>query len=113
MERKIISISVKRQITIPQKYFDVLGFSNEAECVLQDDRLIIRPIQDRNGGDFSEQILADLISQGYSGEALLEQFKQESKKVSSAVKQMIADADNLVKNGDGKVSLDDLFGTEN
>lgn len=26
MEHKIISISSKRQITIPQKYFEVLGF---------------------------------------------------------------------------------------
>ena len=33
MDRKIISISSKRQITIPQKFFNLLGFENEAECV--------------------------------------------------------------------------------
>ena len=31
LERKIISISSKRQVTIPQKYFDLLGFDDEAE----------------------------------------------------------------------------------
>ena len=30
MERKMIRISGKRQITIPQKYFDLLGFDTEA-----------------------------------------------------------------------------------
>ncbi|MCL2628889.1 MAG: AbrB/MazE/SpoVT family DNA-binding domain-containing protein, partial [Oscillospiraceae bacterium] len=64
-ERKIISVSSKRQLTIPQKYYDLLGFNNEAECVLQDDSILIRPMQNINTSEFSEQILADLISQGY------------------------------------------------
>jgi len=29
MERKVISISSKRQLTIPQKYFDALDFTKE------------------------------------------------------------------------------------
>ena len=33
MEHKIISISSKRQITIPQKYFEVLGFDGEGPSV--------------------------------------------------------------------------------
>ena len=32
MERKKVSISAKRQITIPQKFFTMLGFDDEAEC---------------------------------------------------------------------------------
>jgi len=42
MELKIISISVKRQITIPQKYFDILGFNNEAECAIQDSLTLLK-----------------------------------------------------------------------
>ena len=59
VERKIISISSKRQITIPQKYFDALGFDNEAECVLKGDSIIIRPLRQSCSGEFDEQILAD------------------------------------------------------
>ena len=112
MERKIISVSMKRQITIPQKYFDTLGFDNEAECVLKDGYIILRPIQDRGGNEFSEQILADLIAQGLSGDMLLEKFKQESKKIRPAVERVIAETNALVKSGKGKASLDELFGTE-
>ena len=43
MERKLIRISSKRQVTIPQRYFDRLGFGQEAECILHGDELILRP----------------------------------------------------------------------
>lgn len=35
-ERKRVTISVKRQFTIPQKYYESLGFETDAECILQD-----------------------------------------------------------------------------
>ena len=112
MERKIISVSVKRQITIPQKYFDALGFNNEAECILQDNSILIRPIRDTGGSEFSEQILADLISQGFEGQELLKNFKQLSKKVRPAVQKIIEEADALAQGGDGKTSMSELFGME-
>lgn len=112
MERKIISVSVKRQVTIPQKYFETLGFNNEAECILQEGGVLIRPIRDTNSGEFSEQILADLISQGFSGQELLERFKGQIKKVRPAVKLLIAEADALAKSGEGKISLDEMLHAE-
>ena len=112
MDRKIISVSVKRQLTIPQKYFDVLGFNNEAECVLRRDGILVRPVREATGGEFSEQILADLISQGYEGQELLNKFKQQSQKVRPAIEKIINEADDLAQNSGGKISLDELFGAE-
>lgn len=112
MERKRISISSKRQITIPQKFYDELGFDSEAECVLQDGALVLRPIR-KNSGEFAEQILADLIAQGYSGDELLERFKTAQKQVRPAMERLIEEADALaVKPKRKPVSLDDLFGPE-
>ena len=34
MNRKVLSISSKRQITIPQKFYQSLGFGDEAECMI-------------------------------------------------------------------------------
>jgi len=93
-QRKIINISGKRQITIPQKYFETLGFSNEAECILQSNAILIRPIRENIGSEFSEQILADLIAQGISGQELLSKFKEMSKKIAPAMKRLIDDADS-------------------
>ena len=112
MERKTISVSVKRQLTIPQKYFDALGFVNEAECILQEDGLLIRPVRTAGGGEFSEQILADLISQGFEGSILLEKFKEYSKAVRPAVRKLLDENEAFVKSGEGRIPMDKLFGAE-
>lgn len=112
MERKIVSISSKRQITIPQKFFSLLGFADEAECVVRGNELVIRPARTTSGGEFAEMILADLIEQGLSGEELLSRFKVTQAKVRPAIESMISDAEK-VANGTGEyVSYDDIFGTE-
>ncbi len=92
MEKKIVSISSKRQITIPQKFFTMLGFDSEAECLVRGNELIIRPAKTNAGGEFAEYILADLIAQGLSGEELLNAFKAAQSKVRPAVEAMIAEA---------------------
>ena len=112
IERKRISVSVKRQLTIPQKYFDALGFSSEAECVLQDDGLLIRPVRITGGGEFSEQILADLLSQGYEGQELLAKFKEYSKAVQPAIRKMLDENEAFAKSGAGRIPMDELFGAE-
>ena len=111
MERKIISISNKRQITIPQSYFERLGFDREAECIMHGSELIVRPVR-QSGGEFAEQILADLIGQGYSGQELLAQFKTQQAKIRPAVERMIAEADETAKGNRQPVSLDELFSEE-
>lgn len=111
MERKIISISSKRQVTIPQKYFELLGFDDEAECILQDGGLFIRPVR-IGGNEFAEQILADLIAEGYSGAELLARFKEQSRKVRPAIEHLIVEADEIAKQGTG-IPMEELFGAEN
>lgn len=39
---------------------------------MRGNELVIRPVRMDAGGEFAEQILADLIAQGYSGDELLE-----------------------------------------
>ena len=112
MERKTIHISGKRQITIPQKYFEALGFGKEAECILQNNMILIKPVKENNGGEFAEQILADLIAQGYSGETLLKKFKEEQKKVRPAVEKMMEKAKEAAEGKGEFYTYDEIFGPE-
>lgn len=112
MEMKKVSISSKRQITIPQKFFSMLGFDTEAECMVRGNELIIRPAKTNTGGEFAEQILADLISQGYSGNELLERFKKVQKDVRPAVEAMLVEAERVADSNSGYATYDDVFGTE-
>ena len=109
IDRKRVAISVKRQFTIPQKYYEALGFESDAECTLLDGGIFIRPLRD-DPSDFSEHILAELIGQGLSGHELLTQFKMQSKKVRPAILKMITEADNeALSNRKEKQNLEDLF----
>jgi len=112
LDRKIISISMKHQLTIPQRYYETLGFDNEAECILQEGGLLIRPVRSADGGEFSAQILADLLSQGYEGQELLDKFKQYSEAIQPAVQKMLRESVKYARNGNGRIPIDGLFGTE-
>lgn len=112
VNRKILSISSKRQITIPQKFYQLLGFGDEAECVVRDNALIIRPVKAVSDGVFAEQILAELIAQGFSGQELLCEFKKKQAQVRLAVEAMLLDAKRVVEGKEKYVSYDDVFDME-
>ena len=59
---------------------------------------------------FSEQILADLINQGYSGRDLLENFREIQEKIRPAVEAMLAEADQIAEFKSGGYSLEDVLG---
>lgn len=56
---------------------------------MRGNELVLRPIKENTSGEFAEQILADLIRQGYSGEELLEKFKQTQRKSVRQLKQCL------------------------
>ncbi|MFA7673560.1 MAG: AbrB/MazE/SpoVT family DNA-binding domain-containing protein [Clostridia bacterium] len=111
VERKIIHISGKRQITIPQKFFEALSIGDTAECILNGGSIIIRPFNENAGGEFAEQILKDLIQQGYEGQTLLDRFKETSKKIRPAVEALMLEAEDIAKTGKG-ATMHDIFDSE-
>ena len=112
MDIKKVSISAKRQITIPKKFFTLLGFDDEAECVVRGNELVIRPVRNNSGGEFAEQILADLIAEGLNGDELLKKFKETQKKVRPAIEEMLEDASKAAMSDSGFETYSDVFGSE-
>lgn len=113
VQKKIITVSSKRQITIPQKFYNTLGFKTDAECVMRDGGIFITPLKTEvPNTDFSEEILKDLISQGFEGNELLRKFVEQKSKIRPAVEKMLLDADEVLKDESSKVSFDDLFGED-
>ena len=112
MERKIVSISSKRQITIPQKFYTALGFADEAECIIRGNELIVRPARVQSGGEFAEQILAELIAEGLSGDMLLNEFKKRQAKVRPAVEVLLHEAEDTALGKGLYYSYEDIFEVE-
>jgi bifunctional DNA-binding transcriptional regulator/antitoxin component of YhaV-PrlF toxin-antitoxin module len=109
-DKKIVSISSKRQITIPQKFFTRLGFETEAECILRDNELVIRPAKINSGGEFATEILADLIARGLSGEELLAEFKKTQSAIRPAVQAMLNEAKQAAAGKADFATYDEVFG---
>ncbi|MDW7663013.1 MAG: AbrB/MazE/SpoVT family DNA-binding domain-containing protein [Bacillota bacterium] len=96
IEKRRISISSKRQITIPAKYYEALKLDKELDCIYANNMLILTPVANEDSA-FAEEILADLIQQGYSGDELLSEFKKIRQKVRPAVEKLIEEADKIAE----------------
>jgi bifunctional DNA-binding transcriptional regulator/antitoxin component of YhaV-PrlF toxin-antitoxin module len=114
MEKRRIHISSKRQITIPSKYYEALGLSNEIDCIYANDMLILTPVKNEDTA-FAEEILSDLIEQGYSGQKLLNEFKRIRRQIRPAVEKLITEADALAKEASENYidPTDEIFGIDN
>ncbi|MCL1858043.1 MAG: AbrB/MazE/SpoVT family DNA-binding domain-containing protein [Oscillospiraceae bacterium] len=111
MLRKRIPVSEKNQISIPIDFFKAVGVENEVDCYVQDNAIIIRPIQN-NGSEFAEEILSDLISQGFSGDELLQKFKDIRRKIRPAIESLLEEASAAASGRAPYFTYKDVFGTE-
>jgi bifunctional DNA-binding transcriptional regulator/antitoxin component of YhaV-PrlF toxin-antitoxin module len=110
MDSKRIRVSQKRQVTIPQKYFERLNIGHEVECILRNGEIVIRPVRD-NSEEFAEEILRELVNKGFTGDELIEQFKKMRAQVRPAVEKLIEEADKLAINSNGSEDkMNELFG---
>ena len=73
-------------------------------------RINSKPVNKTAGGEFAEQILKDLLNEGYSGEALLEEFENRQAKVRPAVINMLDEAKNVAEGKGAYATHDELFG---
>lgn len=110
-EQKRVTISSKRQFTIPQKFYSELGFEREAVCTMADGMLIIEPVSHISGGEFAENILSDLIAEGYSGQELLNEFKERQAKVRPAIEVLLEKAKEAAQGKGDYATYDDIFDT--
>lgn len=112
MDRKIINVSKKRQITIPIKFYEHLDLESEVECSIENNAIVIRPLT-KDTGEFSVEILKDLVSQGYSGDELVKMFEAQSKNIKSALNNMLEEADEIIAGEKTSASFDDIFNSDN
>lgn len=113
VEWRRAKVSSKRQVTIPQKFFEAAGIKDEVEFGLRGNNIIIRPVRENVGSDqFADLILADLIKEGYGGEELLVEFRQRQASLRHSVKEWIAEAQEAARNlkGTGDEQMKELFG---
>ena len=108
MERKIINVTGKRQITIPLKFYEKLCFGKEVECVLTDDAIMLRPLSNSDDG-FTVEILKGLISQGYSGDELLTKFAEQRTNIKKDIAVLIDEVDEIAIDKQKEAKTKEIF----
>jgi bifunctional DNA-binding transcriptional regulator/antitoxin component of YhaV-PrlF toxin-antitoxin module len=78
---RVVSITSKRQFTIPKKFFDALQMGNQAKCYTAGGKLVIEPLRKDYISEQTSQILREIVAENYSGEELLEEFELRKKKL--------------------------------
>ena len=111
IERKIINVTGKRQVTIPLRFYEKLPFGKEVECFLTDDAVVLRPLPNSDDG-FAMEILKDLVSQGYSGDDLLEKFAEQRANIKKAISVLLNEADEIAEGKQKGATTRDIFGKE-
>ncbi|MBR2668832.1 MAG: hypothetical protein IKE36_03440 [Solobacterium sp.] len=111
-EQKRVRISSKRQFTIPQKFFIELGFDKEAICSVKDGALIVIPSRYISSGEFAEEILSDLVREGFSGEELIKEFKSRQAQIRPAIESLLKSAKEAAEGNGEYYSYDDIFSSE-
>lgn len=111
MIKKRISVSKKRQITIPIEFYNIVGIDKEVECYVQNNAIVIRPVRESDG-EFDELILADLITQGLSGQGLLDKFKETRRQVRPAVERLLDEAQLAAQGKTPSNTYEDVFSPE-
>lgn len=86
-----IKVSKQRQINIPKDFYDALDISDEAFIEFTGKEIVIRPAEFETV-DFSEDILKDLVNQGYSGHELVRRFAQVKAEIPKALERMKTEA---------------------
>ena len=109
MKPKRISVSSKRQITIPIEYCKELNITDEVECIIKDNSIIIRPVINTSQNNFADLILEDLIKEGYKGKELLEKFKERNKQIKYGINKITEEADKVAENEAPYYTLEDTL----
>lgn len=112
MKPKRISVSLKRQITIPIEYYNTLNIGDEVECLMVDDSIVIKPIKDNSLDEYSEYILKDIIEEGYKNEDILREFKKRRSKLQYATKELKKEMDEVAEESEKYATMEDIFGKE-
>jgi len=77
---------------------------------LHGDEIVLRPI--RKEEDFSEEILKDLVKEGFNGQDLIHEFQNRKAQIRPAVEQLIVESQKAAQQstGTGDEETEELFG---
>jgi len=79
-------------------------------CELRGNKIVLRAVPQTE--DLSEEVLEDLVAQGFEGQNLVREFQKKKSQVRPAVEKMIVESSLAARNlqENGNTETEELFG---
>ncbi|PFT90521.1 hypothetical protein COK81_16055 [Bacillus thuringiensis] len=108
IENKEITITGKRQITIPKNYYDYLGMKDSLHAILTPQGIFLKPSKKEQTvyEDDIQKIVSELIARGYKGGELAEKL---SKRIAEYEQFLDYKIEQFQKEMEGSVGKEDDF----
>ncbi|MBQ7069422.1 MAG: hypothetical protein IJM82_09700 [Synergistaceae bacterium] len=79
---------------------------------MKDTKILNEAVENVPSGEFDDLILADLIKEGYEGDALMAEFKARRARVRPAVEILLKQAEDAAKGIGEYATYEEVFGKD-
>jgi bifunctional DNA-binding transcriptional regulator/antitoxin component of YhaV-PrlF toxin-antitoxin module len=110
-EYREITVTSKRQITIPKSFFDRLAIEETLVAYLLDDGIFLKPARkdDSVYAEDVEEIIRDVVREGYSGEELVAELARRLNEYNKFIERRIQEFERDLKSDSVSEDTEDEF----
>lgn len=108
--KETVKVSADGSITVPKSLCEQIGAVANAECIIRNNEIIIRPCRDGTGDSIEGLLIRDLMSRGFSYDALEEEYDRVRPRFYAATKRTAEKSRAAFENGGGLCAAEELLG---
>ncbi|MED4353592.1 AbrB/MazE/SpoVT family DNA-binding domain-containing protein [Schinkia azotoformans] len=112
LENREITVTGKRQITIPKSFYERLSIDKTLQAFLTPDGIYLKPKQNEDESVYDEDIksiIKKVMSEGYSSEEMVEEIAYRIKKYNEFIDNRIREFEKDLGNESESDDLEDEF----
>ena len=109
--KEIVKASADGSITVPKGLCEQIGVIANAECIIRNNEIIIRPFRDSTGDSIEGLLIKELMSKGFGYDELEEEYDRVRPLFYAATKRTAEICRSAFENSAELCEIDELLGT--
>lgn len=108
--KEIVKASADGSVTVPKSLCEQIGVIANAECIIRNNEIIIRPCRDGTGDSIEGLLIKELMSKGYGYDALEEEYDRVRPVFYAATKRTAEISRSAFENNTELCGTEELLG---
>ena len=109
--KEIVKASADGSITVPKSLCEQIGVTANAECIIRNNEIIIRPCRDSTGDSVEGLLIKELMSKGFSYDALEDEYDRIRPRFYAATRKTADRSRSAFENNEELCEIEELLGT--